>query len=306
MVSALWALVLVASPAPGVYFHLENEVLWRAEVLPGAPSGQSGFVPARVRTHAPVRLPGAVAGFEAQGPRAVAVVCPPGLPRTDALPGCPLALVREDGSVAPLGVAGLWGVPLPDGRLLWLGADLVLRARPLEGGAAAVLATGVLDPHPDPDFRQVGVAHVPGLEAPTPGFDACPAAVDVARGGVRRLAGPCAAAAPFLAPGGAALHVSTASGLASLWSGGRRLSGASSADFVPVPGRELAWLDGARAVYAARYEGDALWLLDVERGVARALGPGHAPARVRDGAGAEGLFAFDGRGVVEASVEGLR
>ncbi len=299
MTFAALAVTLVTASAPGVYFHLEGATLWRAEVVPGAATGQSGFVPAQVRAHHEVRLPGLVMGVEVEGSRAVAVVCGRRLVHTDAAQACPLYLVREDGAVQPLGARGLWGGLLPGGAVLFLGDDLVLRRRALEGGPEAVLARHVLEPRLSPDRAQVGLAHAPGLEALQPGFDACPVVLELKTTELRRLPGPCAAQAPFLGPGGARLNVSTASGLASLYAGERQLSGRSAADFVPVPDRELAWLDAARVLYTARYGRDELVLFDLERGSARNLGPGRSPAWVTDAAGRRGLFAFDGRRVVE-------
>ncbi len=300
---AALALTLITSSTPGVYFHLEGATLWRAEVVPGAAAGQSGLVPATVRAHHAVRLPGLVMAFEVDGSRAVAVVCRRSLARTDVAQACPLFLVRADGSAQALGVDGLWGALTPGARVLFLGDDLVLRRRALEGGAVEVLARHVLEPRLSVDGTHVGLAHSPGLEALAPGFDACPAVLSLATGELAREPGPCAAQAPFLGPRGARLNVSTTSGLAALYSGTRQLSARSEADFVPVPDRELAWLDATSALYAARYERDELVLFDLERGVARTLGRGHGPAWVQDGAGARGLFAFDGRAVVELGLE---
>lgn len=305
MAPALLALVLAADPTPGVFFHLEAATLWRAEVVPGAAAGQSGRVSARVLSHREVRLPGLVMGFEASGAEAVAVVCPRSLERTDAAHGCPLFHVRADGAARRLGVSGLWGALDGTGGVLYLADDLTLRAREA-GGPERVLARHVLEPRLSPDRRRVGLAHVPGLTRLEPGFEACAAIFDLSTGELAPEAGPCSAQAPFLGPAGARLNVSTASGLAALYSRGRQLSGRTEADFVKVPGTELVWLDARRALYAARYERDELLLLDVDTGAVRALGPGHAPALVRDGSGAEGLFAFDGRDVVELSQEGLR
>lgn len=307
MTFAALAVTLVTASSPGVYFHLEGATLWRAEVVPGAASGQSGFVPALVRSHREVRLPGLVMGVEVDGARAVAVVCGRRLVHSDAAQACPLFLVRDDGAVQPLGARGLWGGLLPGGTLLFLGDDLVLRRRALEGGPVEELARHVLEPRLSPDRAQVGLAHAPGLEALQPGFDACPAVLELKTKELRRLAGPCAAQAPFLGPAAARLNVSTASGLASLFVGERQLSGHTQADFVPVPDRELAWLDEGRVLYTARYGRDELVLFDLERASARVLGPGRAPAWVTDAAGRRGLFAFDGRDVVELGLgEGAR
>ena len=56
---------------------------------------------------------------------------------------------------------------------------------------------------------------------------------------------------------------------------GRR---AVDAGFVPVPGRELAWLDPHHAIYTATYDGVArLWALELAGGAAIDLGPGRRP-----------------------------
>lgn len=303
MTLAALAVTLVSASTPGVYFHLEGATLWRAEVVPGAARGQSGFVPADVRTHREVRLPGLVLGVEVDGARAVAVVCSRRLVHTDAAPACPLFLVRPDGAVQPLGLRGLWGALVPGDAVLVLGDDLVLRRRGLEGGPVETLARHVLEPRVSVERRAVGLAHAPGLEALQPGFEACPAVLDLETRELRREAGPCAAQAPFLGPRGARLNVSTVSGLAALYAGERQLSARAEADFVPVPDRELAWLDAARVLYRARYGTDELVLFDLERGAARTLGRGRGPAWVTNAAGQRGLFAFDGRAVVELGLE---
>lgn len=303
MTFAALAVTLVSAATPGVYFHLEGATLWRAEVVPGAASGQSGFVPADLQSHREVRLPGLVVGVEVDGARAVAVVCSRRLAQTDSAQGCPLFLVRADGAVQALGLRGLWGALVPGDAVLVLGDDLVLRRRALEGGPVETLARHVLEPRLSVDRRVVGLAQVPGLDALQPGFDACPAVLSLETRELRREAGPCSAQAPFLGPRGARLNVSTASGLAALYSEARQLSARSEADFVPVPDRELVWLDGARVLYTARYGVDELVLFDLERAAARTLGRGHGPAWVMNAEGRRGLFAFDGHAVVELGFE---
>jgi len=98
---------------------------------------------------------------------------------------------------------------------------------------------------------------------------------------------------PFLRPGtDDVLFVSARTGIASLWlarpgARPRQLTnvGARSVDasFVPVPGRELVWLDSHLAVFTATYDGvSTLWALDVDRARAAPLGPGRWPQRHAD------------------------
>jgi hypothetical protein len=79
------------------------------------------------------------------------------------------------------------------------------------------------------------------------------------------------------------LFVSGRTGVASLWLArpgqpARQLTNVGAREvgpgFVPVPGRELVWLDGQTAVYTATYDGIATrWTLDVETGAAREVTP---------------------------------
>lgn len=280
----LLPLVLAAAP----YFFTADRALYRAEVEPSA--AVRGVQPARELSRARVELPGLVLGHSQRDGEAVAVVCPPGLTRTDAAQGCPVYLIDARGGALPLGLAGLSAELAPGNRavLVWTD-DLRLLRVSRDTLSAAPVASSVLEPRLSADGQSFAFARAPGLTRLTPGFVACPF---VQRFGAepRRVDGPCHAQAPFVSPTGAALYVSTAGGLAGLVHAGRRVE-------ARVPGRELLWLDGDRALYSAHYEAEELWLFDARLRQARLLGPGREPALVQGA-----VLAFDGKRVVQVEV----
>lgn len=281
----LLPLVLAAAP----YFFTADHALYRAVVEPAA-QVQRGVQPARELARARVELPGLVMGHAQRGGEAVAVVCPRGLARTDAAQGCPVVLVDARGAAQPLGLSGLSAEFLPGNRevLVWTD-DLRLVRVARDTLATALVATGVLEPRLSADGQSFAFSRAPGLTRLAPGFVACPF---VQRFGAepRRVDGPCHAQAPFVSPSGAPLYVSTAGGTAGLVHAGRRVE-------ARVPGRELVWLDGDRALYSAHYQTEELWLFDARLRQARPVGPGREPALV---GGA--VFAFDGKRVVQVEV----
>lgn len=269
----LFPFLLAAAP----YFFTQGPALYRAE-LELSPAQGSGATPVARSTRARVELPGAVVAYAQRDGEAVAVACR-ALPPTDALPGCPVFHVDGRGAVTALPLSGYSAELLPGNAevLVWTDALELLR-HALATGATARVATSVLEPRLSADGRQVAFARASGLTRLTPGFVACPFALELAGGEARRLPGPCHAQAPFLSPQGSALYVSTQGGLAGLVLDGRRVSGTGAGDFVPVPGRELVWLDAARAVYTAHYGEPVLWLFDARDGSARPLAQGREPA----------------------------
>jgi hypothetical protein len=151
----------------------------------------------------------------------------------------------------------------------------------------------VLEPRLSADGRSFAFSRAPGLTRLTPGFVACPF-VQAFGEEPRAVNGPCHAQAPFLSPTGAALYVSTSTGLASFVADGKTVTGPR---FIPVAGRELAWVDGERALYTAHYETQELWLFDTRTKTARHVASGREPAWV-----GEALLAYDGRQVVQVEV----
>ena len=271
----LLSLVLTATP----YFFTHDHALYRAE----------GGATARLE------MPGLVMGHTQRAGEAAAVVCPKNAPRTDALPGCEVFYVDRAGTVQPLGFRGYSAEIFPGNRAVAVWTDdLRLLKYELASGAVQELARGVLEPRLFPDGTGISFSRAPGLTRLTPGFNACPY-VQSFGDEAKRVAGPCHAQAPFVSPGGSALYVSTESGLATMVNAGRAVL--SRSGFIPVPGRELVWLDADRALYTAHYETQTLWLFDARTRTARQVGVGREPAIV-DGR----VLAFDGARVVEVEV----
>jgi hypothetical protein len=272
----LLSVVVAAVP----YFFTADHALHRALVEPTA----------RVVASSKVELPGLVVGQTQRGGEAVAVVCPATLVRTDAVHGCDVFHVDARGAVRAIGARGLSAELLPGNReaLVWT-EDLRLLRVSLATGDSEVLASDVLEPRLAADGTAFSFARAPGLKRLTPGFVAC-AFTQVFGAEPVAVRGPCHAQAPFISPSGEALYVSTATGHAALVNNGRVLT-------AKVPGRELVWLDGDRALYSAHYQTQELWLFDARTQTARAIGIGREPALI-DGK----VFAFDGSKVVLVEV----
>ena len=223
----------------------------------------------------------------------VALACAAAPAGTDAIaPRCDAVVVSADGARAALGRADLLAAARLDAaRLVLLTAGGELRVR--AGDAEQVLARDARDPRVAPDRRVIAFTQYP----PGGGPGAAPGrlvALDLARGARWVIADDPLASSPFPVPGGGqVLYVSARTGLAALYVAepgfaprqltnvGRRVVDDA---FVPVPGRELAWLDASHAIYTATYAGEArLWALDVATGAARDLGPGRRPRAVAGG-----------------------
>jgi hypothetical protein len=284
----LFAVVVAATP----YFFTQDAALYRAVVEPIA-AVQSGASPALERSRARVELPGAVIAFTQRAEEAVAVACAQ-LVRSDALPGCDVFHVDATGAVRALGLRGYSAELMVGNRevLVWAD-DLRLVRLALASGTVQTVATSVLEPRLFADGSGFSFSRAPGLKRLTPGFNACPFTQSFGDE-ARKLDGPCDAQAPFVSPTGTALYVSTATGMASLVSAGRRVE---SARFLPVPGRELVWLDGERALYTAHYQTQELWLFDARTRTARRIAGGREPALIGNM-----VFAFDGERVVQVEV----
>jgi hypothetical protein len=228
----------------------------------------------------------------------LALACAAAPAGTDAVaPRCDAVIVAADGARAPLGRADLLAaMRLDAGRLVLLtaGGELRLRA----GADERVLATDARDPRVAPDRRIIVYTQYPPGGGPGTAAGRL-VALDLDRGARWEISDDPLASSPFPIPGGEqTLYVSARGGLAALYvatpgqpprqltNQGRRTL---DAGFVPVPGRELAWLDERRAIYTATYAGAArLWALDVVTGAARDLGPGRRPRAL--GAGVEAVI----------------
>ncbi|HVV86971.1 MAG TPA: hypothetical protein VHE35_28225, partial [Kofleriaceae bacterium] len=148
-------------------------------------------------------------------------------------------------------------------RLLLLTREraLVVRA----GAAETVVARDVADPRLAPDRRAVAFTQLPPGGTIDPSTTGHLVVLDLERGTRRTVTDEPRASAPFLRPGSDdVLFVSARTGVASLWlahpgAAPRQLTNVGAREvgpgFVPVPGRELVWLDGRVAVYTATYGG---------------------------------------------------
>lgn len=249
----------------------------------------------------------------------VALVCSEAAPASDsddAVPDCDAARIGADGGLTELGRGGLLAAGrLDEQRLVLLTRERSLRLR--TGEVETVLARGVADPRLAPDRRAVVFTQLPpGATTIEPSTTGRLVLLDLDRGTRRVVTEHPLDSSPFVRPGSDdVLFVSGRTGVASLWLArpgqpARQLTnvGASEvgAGFVPVPGRELAWLDGRTAVYAASYHGaSTLWALDVDSGKAAPLMPGRWPRRAGDGVlavGPAGDVARLGRDAIAAAL----
>ncbi len=228
----------------------------------------------------------------------VALLCGPNAPgsdQDDAGADCDAALVGPGGTLAPLGRGGL----LAAGRLDRARLVLLTRGRALllrSGDIETVIARDVADPRFAPDRRAVAFTQLPaGATTIDPTTTGRLVLLDLDRGTQRLVTDHPLDSSPFPRPGADdVLFVSGRTGVASLFlaragQAARQLTNVGATvvgpGFVPVPGRELVWLHGARvAVYTATYDGVAtLWALDVDTGVAAPLAPGRWPWLGADG-----------------------
>lgn len=223
----------------------------------------------------------------------VALLCAPPLGATDAeTPSCDAAWVGAAGALTPWGRGNLLAAARLDGDrnvALTRDRDLVLS---VPGGEERVLARHVADPRVAPDRRAVVFTELRGDDI-APDTTGRLVVLDLDRGTRRVVTDHPMDSSPFLRPGtDDVLFVSARTGIASLWlarpgARPRQLTNvgarAIDASFVPVPGRELVWLDARIAVYTATYDGvSTLWAIDVDRGRAAPLGPGRWPQRHTD------------------------
>ncbi len=217
----------------------------------------------------------------------VALVCPPG-PAGDAhAASCDAAWVGASGGLTPWGRGDLLAAARLDAsRVVSLTRDreLVLATPSSE---PRVLATHVADPRVAPDRRAVAFTALRGDDI-SPATTGRLVVLDLDRGTRRVVTDHPMDSSPFFRPGSDDIvFVSARTGIASLWlarpgARPRQLTNvgarAVDASFVPVPGRELVWLDARTAVFTATYDDvSVLWALDVETGRAVSLGPGRWP-----------------------------
>ena len=270
---------------------------------PAPPSGAAPRTLAASAHLAAAAAPGVVALD-----RDVALVCGAAVAATDhpdAAADCDVALVGPDGALAPMGRGGLLAAArLDDARLVLLTAERTLVVRDATDARVdapeRVIARDVADPRVAADgSRRVVFTQLPAGAEIAPDTTGTLVVLDLDRGTRRVVTSHPLDSAPFLVPGSDdVLFVSARTGLASLYLaspgrparqltnvGRRAISGPDDAAFVPVPGREVAWVPGARvAVYTATHGGaSTVWQLDLDTGAATRLGAGRAPLVTPDG-----------------------
>lgn len=237
--------------------------------------------------------------------------------RTDGA-RCSVSTIGAGGALHALGVQDVLFVQRLDAEhLLAVTRALELRMLDADEGSRSI-ARGVLDPKVADDGRHAAwVELVDGSTVFEPGaatrvvlWDA----IDDVRWVVSEESSD---SSPVPVPDAReVLLVSRRSGVASYWLVGperepTQLTNAGltgrGEGFVPVHAGQLVWLAGERrAVYSADYGQPELWVIDLDSGDARAVGPGRLPMLRRGG----GVLAVVGEGasieVVEYEEEALR
>jgi hypothetical protein len=208
--------------------------------------------------------------------------------------GCVVHVVDGNGRLSATSITGARAAQaLGDGRFVVWGWDGRLSLRDARGGSTEI-APVALDPWVDAASRRVAfVAPLNEGVSLDPGDDREVVLYDVTSGARASLIIDATAAAPVPIPGTSdVLYVSSASGVASIVrvseTETRTLTNVDATaveqEFVPVYGRQLVFVDGGdRLVFAAEYESDVIWSVDLRTGDAEELGPGRFPALGNDG-----------------------
>lgn len=162
------------------------------------------------------------------------------------------------------------------------------------GRASREIAAVAADPWIDYDDGTVAfIAPLPGYDTLEPGDDRRVMRIDLRSGEELDLVTDATASSPVPVPGSSdVLYVSAATGVAQIvLVGPEEITPLTNVGleevgmgFVPVYGRELVFTDGGhRLVFAADYEIDTIWSLDLRTGDVEELGPGRFPALATDG-----------------------
>jgi hypothetical protein len=212
-----------------------------------------------------------------------------------AQPDCEAALLEKDGKLRMLNRRNLYAAQrLPGDRMLLLERNLSLFLRE-PSGSETLVAASVAEPRVSEDGATVIFTQFPpGTDRLEPGLVGKLVGMGIEGGKRRVVTEDASASSPFPVPGtDEVLFLSARTGLASIWKAApgkpdRQLTNIGETtvdgDFTPVFGRELIWIPGSRrAVYTAHYDSHTLWVLDVDTGKARKLGPGRLPALQDDG-----------------------
>lgn len=310
MITSFLMLCLMGSGAPATYFYADGPALMRAQLSLTEVVG-SGAHEVRPLKVSQVRLSGYLVFHDQAFGQALAISCRQEPLRTDEVKACDVFHIDRAGRALPLSVRAISAYLLPNDRFAFWTEGLELRSRALGGGPETVHARGVIDPQPSADRLRFGVAHVPALSRFEPGFDACPAVIELASqtSEPTRVPGPCQAAAPFISPDGAHLFVSTAGGMAAFWTQQRSAPAVQrtqlgvtelNSSFVPVAGRELVWVTDTLALYTADYDERALWTFDVISGQHARIALGGAAAWVEDSStGRRAVVAVEGHRLLQ-------
>lgn len=225
----------------------------------------------------------------------------------DHEPPAPCSLFRASaGELTPIalpdGVEPRVALSAQGGKLVVLTTDQRLLFGPPSGPLAELAAWAAEPAVSDDGARVAYVALADGFTEPELGVPTQLVVHDLAADRREVLTTDELASSPFPVPGSSeVLFVSTQTGVASLW---RATPGGTPTQltnvgmtrveqgFVPVPGRQLAWIGAAEAVFTAEYADDRIWRLDLASGVAEELGPGAWPRANEDGS----VIAQNGNG----------
>ncbi len=204
-------------------------------------------------------------------------------------PGCRAVIVGADGGIlSTIKTDLLAAQKLPDHRMVFLGKDLSLTLRE-SSGVEHLIASSAADPRVSEDGSQVLYTQFAGhVTQQQPGLEGKILSQNLTNGSLRPITDDVFASSPFAVPGSKdVLFLSGRTGLASIWVASpgkpdRQITNLGKTkvdkDFIPVFGRELLWLPGSRkAVFTATYGSHTLWLLDIDNGKARKIGPGRLP-----------------------------
>jgi len=211
---------------------------------------------------------------------------------------CSAGRVRFDGALEALSLPQAPPfqrvLPAAGGQFVLLLSDARLVLTDGQGAVRRELAAWASDPWTSEDGSRVAWV---GLQtpAPEPEFDA---PTQILAQGIEEaaptvIAVDALAGAPRPVPGSTeVLFTSARAGAAGVWLGGpgqspRQLTNVGLFDvepgFVPVPDRELAWVDGALFYASAEFDRTHVWRLDPRAAVATEVGPGRWPRREPSG-----------------------
>lgn len=245
--------------------------------------------------------------------RDLALLCPASQQATHHVGGasCSVSTIGAGGALTPAGIEHALFVQRFDAERVLVGTTALSLHMLSIAGPAISAASGALYPRVADDRRHAAWVEL-ALPAPTYELGAPTRvvlwdAVDDLRWVVSEDASD---SSPIPVPGAReVLLISRRSGLASYWLVGPERQPTqltniglrrATEGFVPLHAGELIWLpEQRRAVYSADYGEPELWVLDLDGGGARRIGPGRLPMLARGG----GVLAAIGEGEAVAVVQ---